>query len=79
MNTAGQFAICVAARDDEDLERWKVYRLVSDEDASQLGCLRVIDESGEDYLYPASRFITLDLPVEARERLMSEADADAVD
>ncbi len=37
---------------EEDLERGKVYQVVADEVAAASGYLRVIDESGEDYLYP---------------------------
>ena len=40
-----------------DLLAKKVYRVVDDPRAAKLGCLRVIDESGEDYLYPADWFI----------------------
>jgi hypothetical protein len=46
------------------LELHKVYRLVHDADAEREGDLRVIDESGEDYLYPAPYFVVVDLPQE---------------
>lgn len=58
----GEFAICAANEGYEDLEIWKVYPILPDETAAELGCLRVIDESGEDYLYPADRFAPVDLP-----------------
>jgi hypothetical protein len=49
-----KFAICVSNEDHEvSLERWKVYEVISDEKASEYGLIRVIDESGEDYLYPS--------------------------
>ncbi len=66
-----QFAICIADEEDGDLEVWKVYRVLSDPKANEVGCLRVIDESGEDYLYPQSRFVVVELPEEVRERLLS--------
>ena len=44
------------------LELHKIYRVIADDDASQDGDIRVIDESGEDYLYPAGRFAMLELP-----------------
>lgn len=47
-----EFVICVANDGCEDLEVWKIYRVLPDAKAEQVGCLRVIDESGEDYLYP---------------------------
>ncbi|PSF37440.1 hypothetical protein C7H19_09720 [Aphanothece hegewaldii CCALA 016] len=74
MNTVelkNQFAICVSNQKYEDLEVWKVYRVLLDDKASELGCLRVIDESGEDYLYPASRFVVVELPEEVQARLMA--------
>jgi hypothetical protein len=50
------------------LEIRKLYQLVPDEKSAQRGCVRVIDESGEDYIYPAEMFIALPVsaPVEAR-------------
>ncbi len=53
-----QYAICIA--NDEypaSLELHKVYRLLPDEEAALDGDVRVIDESGEDYLYPADYFV----------------------
>jgi hypothetical protein len=66
-----EFAICVANEGYEDLEVWKVYRLLPDPKATEVGCLRVIDESGEDYLYPASRFVQVTFPADVRERLLA--------
>ena len=44
------------------LELHKIYRVITDDDAAQDGDLRVIDESREDYLYSAERFIPIDVP-----------------
>lgn len=44
------------------LELHKIYRVLTDEDAATEGDLRVIDESGEDYIYPAGMFLPIDLP-----------------
>jgi len=58
-----RFAICINNSNyPAALELHKVYRVVSDEDAERDGDLRVIDESGEDYLYPADYFLQVDLP-----------------
>ena len=58
-----RFAICVDnAEYPVALELHKIYRVLPDEDAAQDGDLRVIDESGEDYIYPADYFILVDLP-----------------
>lgn len=56
------FAVCVENHGAEDLELRKVYRVLQDEDATATGYVRVIDESGEDYLYPADYFVFVELP-----------------
>lgn len=58
-----QFVICVRNTGyPASLERCKVYRVVADPEAAAVRMLRVIDESGEDYLYPEDRFVAIDLP-----------------
>ena len=64
-----QFALCVENTDSEDLEKRKIYQVLPDRDAEREGYLRVIDESGEDYLYPQSYFVSIQLPREAQEAL----------
>ena len=64
-----QFAVCIENKDSEDLEKRKIYVVLPDEEAQKEGYLRVIDESGEDYLYPASYFVVVPLPAEAQEAL----------
>ena len=64
-----EFAVCVANEGYDDLEVWKVYQVLSDAKAARVGCVRVIDESGEDYLYPANRFAAVDFPKSVRSRL----------
>ncbi|MGH7966540.1 MAG: hypothetical protein ACRERD_32720, partial [Candidatus Binatia bacterium] len=71
------FAVCLSLTGDEDIEVGKVYRVLPDEQAAAVGCLRVIDESGEDYLYPAQRFLVLDLSEAEGERLLAVLEADA--
>ena len=63
------FMLCIENRDCEDLERRKMYQVLPDSEASKEGYVRVLDESGEDYLYPESYFIPLQLPREAQEAL----------
>ena len=63
MRAQGRFALCVRADGAEDLERRKVYRILPDRTASRDGYVRVVDESGEDYLYPAEYFVPVSLPV----------------
>ncbi|GAB4402817.1 MAG: hypothetical protein Kow00123_13450 [Anaerolineales bacterium] len=57
-----QFVLCIRNEGAEDLELRKVYQLLEDEPAAKDGYVRIIDESGEDYLYPAEYFIRLELP-----------------
>ena len=65
-----RFAICV---DNSEypvaLDLHKLYRVIPDEDAKKDGDLRIIDESGEDYLYPAEYFLLVDIPRGAAQSL----------
>jgi hypothetical protein len=65
------FGICLRNNDCEDLEVLKVYRILSDAEAGQKGFIRVIDESGEDYLYPQDFFLLVDLPQAAEQKLLA--------
>ena len=56
------FAVCVAAAGSDDLRVWKLYRVLEDGEAAREGYLRVVDESGEDYLYSAGRFVVVQFP-----------------
>jgi len=61
-----QFAICVEnAEYPASLELHKIYRVLPDENAAEDGDLRIIDESGEDYLYPAEYFVIIEVPRQA--------------
>ena len=68
-----RFVLCVRNRDyPASLELRKVYRLLKDEQASGHRQVRVIDESGEDYLYPQEYFVPIKLP-QAAERAVLKA------
>jgi hypothetical protein len=67
-----QFAICVRNEGAEDLEIRRVYQILPDARAAKDGYVRVVDESGEDYLYPADYFVPVGLSREA-ERALSAA------
>ena len=62
-----EYVLCVSNKECEDLELRKVYRVIPDKRASKDGYIRVVDESGEDYLYPESYFVLVKLPRKARE------------
>ena len=68
-----RFVICIRNEDCEDLEPRKVYQVLPDEAAAEDGYIRVIDESGEDYLYPADYFVLIELPQAAEKALLSAA------
>ncbi len=66
-----QFAICI--RNDgftASLEVRKIYQVVPDEQAEAHQMIRVIDESGEDYLFPADYFILIELPQPALDKFL---------
>jgi len=56
-----KFVICIQNDGADDLHVRKIYQVLPDENAAQDGYLRVIDDSGEDYLYPDSFFISVTL------------------
>lgn len=62
MSQLSHLVICVGNEGAEDLQILRVYRRVPDPAAESKGFLRVIDDSGEDYLYPESYFVSLPLP-----------------
>ncbi len=62
-----QFVVCLKNDDCEDLELRKIYEVLPDEKAAEDDYIRHIDESGEDYLYPAGYFYALELPPAVRE------------
>lgn len=66
-----RFAVCLRNEGHEaSLERNKLYVVLPDPDAEREGDLRVVDESGEDYLYPAAWFVSLEVPVAVQESLL---------
>ncbi len=60
--THQNYVVCIKTDNCDDLEILKIYRVLPDEKAADKGLLRVIDESGEDYLYPENYFIYIKLP-----------------
>ena len=68
-----EFALCIEDTDCDDLEKGKVYRIIPDNITAQEDYLRLVDESTEDYLYPESYFVLLDLPKKAQDALLVRA------
>lgn len=58
-----RFAVCIRnSEHPASLELRKLYQVIPDLEAATLSQVRVVDESGEDYLYPAADFLLVDLP-----------------
>ncbi|MDX2451703.1 hypothetical protein [Desulfosarcina sp.] len=69
-----EFIICVNNREYEaSLERWKVYVAIPDDLAKKQNLRRVIDESGEDYLFPSDYFVPLTLPKVVQDAMMRDS------
>ncbi len=67
-----QFGLCLNNEGyPASLEVGKLYRVIPDDDAAMHGYIRVIDESGEDYAYTASRFHLMQLPAAVEKALLS--------
>mgnify|MGYP000147394669 CR=1 FL=1 len=71
--TEARYAVCVRNEECEDLELRKVYQILPDERAAQEGYVRVVDESGEDYLYPETYFVPVRLPRRAQLAVLATA------
>ena len=62
------FAICINDGGYvDDLKVRTVYQVLPDESAAKSNYLRIVDETGEDYLYPAAYFVLIDLPQEVKQ------------
>lgn len=68
-----RFMLCINNGGNDDLEVRKVYEVLPDESAAKEDYLRVIDESGEDYLYPAEYFYPVEIAAKVRESLLRAA------
>jgi hypothetical protein len=72
--TKSRFAVCINSGSYEaSLEPRKIYRVLDDPDAEARSLLRVIDESGEDYLFPAELFVPIEVPAGAMPVFATEA------
>ena len=69
--TLPEFVVCINNVDyPASLELHKIYRVLFDEDATMEGDIRIIDESGEDYLHPSSYFVPIQVPQTVEESLL---------
>ncbi len=74
MKSGNLFVICINNDGFEvSLELRKLYQVVDDATASRHGQIRIVDESGEDYLYPEDFFVGIDLPNDIRAQVQNAA------
>lgn len=72
--TLPEFVVCLKNEGyAASLERHKIYRVVPDANAEKDGDLRIVDESGEDYLYPKDWFALIDVPEAVEASLLRTA------
>ena len=69
-HSALQFAICIKTDDTDLLTPRRIYQVLPDASAARSHYVRVIDNEGEDYLYPADYFIFMQFPHEVEQALL---------
>jgi hypothetical protein len=68
-STQPRFAVCINnAAYPDDLKVRSTYQVLPDESAPRSNYVRVVDETDEDYLYPAELFVMIDVPIWTKER-----------
>ena len=68
-----KFAVCIQSDDADLLTPRMIYQVLPDESAAKSNFVRIVDNEGEDYLYPAAYFMFLDLPAEIEQALSRAA------
>ena len=74
MQSAPSFVICIDKGEEDMLTPRKIYQALPDEHAERSDYLRIIDDEGEDYLYPAKYFIFVDFTPEVRSAIQKSAE-----
>ncbi len=73
-NGSARFVVCIENKGYKaSLELHKIYRVLPDDEATKDGDLRIVDESGEDYLFPADYFVTIEVPKPLEKMLLGKA------
>ncbi|HEX6278660.1 MAG TPA: hypothetical protein VFZ49_01475 [Pyrinomonadaceae bacterium] len=73
MKAGKEFAICIVNQDEALLTPRKLYQVLPDASASRSDYVRIIDDEGEDYLYPKDFFVFVTLPTEAADSVLEVA------
>lgn len=75
MTEPKRFAVCIRNEGNEaSLELRKIYEILADAKAESHAMIRVIDEENEDYLYPASWFVPIELPTKVAQAILGLVD-----
>jgi hypothetical protein len=72
MQTSNEFAICVFADENSLLTLRRIYQVLPDEKAERSCYIRIIDDEGEDYLYPKKYFVFVPIPQASGKSLASK-------
>ncbi len=72
-NRETKFAVCINSDDPDLLTPRRIYRVLLDESAARSNYIRVIDNEGEDYLYPSDYFLFIELPRKIEQALLKAA------
>ena len=67
-NVPTKYLLCIT-NSEPDLQKGKLYKVVRDQSATKSKHVRVVDDSGEDYLYPETFFLPIELPQQAKRAL----------
>lgn len=70
MDTPNKFAICIFSGEDLLLTTRKIYQVLPDEKAERSDYIRIIDDEGEDYLYPKKYFVFVPFPQDIERALL---------
>lgn len=69
-----EYVVCIDNADySVSLELHKIYKTLPDDEAEAAGDVRIVDESGEDYLFSASRFVAISVPARVRSSFLRAA------
>lgn len=68
-----QFAICIATNDPDLLTPRRIYEVLTDESAAKSNYVRILDNEGEDYLYPAKYFVFVSFAPEIKRAILQAA------
>lgn len=69
MESSKKFVMCIFTNENALLTLNRVYRVIPDEKANRSGYIRIIDDEGEDYLYPEKYFVFVQIPQEVEKAL----------